>query len=220
MPNREKAINIACLYNDLYYVLGETGRVFKINKFVNEVQKLSKYEIIFISGTCDFCLAVSRDGLVFKLDYNSKVEVISSLNKYKIVKAYAGYSHSLFQTKEGMILSCGTNQFGELVLDKTSRGCEFPTETIVKSGASFCIAGRNLSAIIIGPTIPAYMANMNVTFEKRPSSAMLPKLPKDNEMHDEIIESKDEIDERDQEIMKLLETIESLKKQKEQQKSK
>lgn len=42
---------------------------------------------------------------------------ISSLKKYKIFAAYAGVHHSFFQTNEGEVLECGSNECGQLFLN-------------------------------------------------------------------------------------------------------
>lgn len=48
-----------------------------------------------------------------KIKEVEKFTEIKSLKKYEIVEVFAGYSHSLFKTDNGKIISCGWNYSGE-----------------------------------------------------------------------------------------------------------
>ena len=86
-----------------------------------------------------------------------------SLRKYKIRAAYAGAWYSLFETDEGKILSCGYNTCGQLLLNRDpGENVYLPTETIIKSGATFCIAGCNISSVFIGSNPPPNTPNTRV----------------------------------------------------------
>ncbi|KAK8850000.1 hypothetical protein M9Y10_018594 [Tritrichomonas musculus] len=61
-------------------------------------------------------------GLGKGIRYVSSFTEISSLFSHKIRAAYAGGSHSLFETREGKIISCGYNDHGQLLLSYVSRG--------------------------------------------------------------------------------------------------
>ena len=62
-------------------------------------------------------------------------EVVSSLEEYDIVEAFAGISDSFFKTSEGRVLSCGSNRHAELMIKKASQKNVYqPTETIVYAG--------------------------------------------------------------------------------------
>lgn len=178
LPNGDKAISVAQIGHLI--ALGSSGRVYKALKNsqlqFQEIEELQGIEIINISGTIGHGFAVSRDGRVYGLGSNYEGQLgigqtiksvehfteIVSLNQYRIVSAYAGFYHSLFQTLEGKILACGSNDYGQLLL---STGVSYdyiylPVETSITSGASFCIAGYNISAVFCGFLPPN---NPNVT---------------------------------------------------------
>lgn len=161
LPENEKAVSVVCCYN-FVFVLSARGRVF-ISKsepdlVFSEIPEFKDKKIVSISGIFQHCLAVTDDGKVFvrggdlsnngylglgkNIKSPDKFKEIKSLNKYKIVAVYAGTNHSLFQTEDGLILGCGDNTYGQLLLSsgpcrqKTYR----PVETIVTS-AKFCIVG-------------------------------------------------------------------------------
>lgn len=75
--------------------------------------------------------------------------------------------HSLFESQDGKVLSCGTNQHGELLLNSEINDnpeleyVYLPVETTIKDGATFCIAGSRLSVVFIGDP-PQNMTNRRV----------------------------------------------------------
>lgn len=83
-------------------------------------------------------------------EYFKKFTKILQLKKYKIVCCYAGFSHSLFQTVDGRILSCGSNKCGELLLQSSpsDKGVFSPTETTIAGNATFCIAGCRIRCTV------------------------------------------------------------------------
>lgn len=170
----KKVIKIACGYKEIF-VLSESGRVFKSStKFekptFSEVSELKKFKITDISGTNDSFLAVSEDFKVFgygsnlsgklcfgkRTEYFNKFKKISALKKFRIVSVFAGFDHSLFQTNDGRVLSCGDNRNGQLLLNEKPREKKFdsPEETIFYKNAKNCIAGCRLSFVFIDVTIP------------------------------------------------------------------
>ena len=183
LPDGEKASSVACC-NDSVFVLSSAGRVFSsvIEKgssslSFSAVLELSGQGIVCLSGTYNHCLCVSSEGRVFVRGSNSSGQLglgeetksvssftmISSLFGYKIRAAYAGHDHSLFETQEGKILSCGHNYNGELLLssnagDKVSS----PRETMITSGATFCIAGFRISYVFIGGDPPPNTPNRRI----------------------------------------------------------
>lgn len=171
LPDNDEAICVACC-KEVIYVAGSSGNVFKskIPKKGNKlnftlVESLEGKKITEVSGTNLHCFAVSDDGRVFGCgsNYNGKLGIgetptkvddfvpISLLIKYKIIHAYAGQSHSLFQTDEGKVLACGPNKHGQLFSKKPSTEIVYyPTETEITKNATFCIAGYLVSAVFIG----------------------------------------------------------------------
>lgn len=88
---------------------------------------------------------------------------ILSLRGYEIRAAYAGCTHSLFETREGKILSCGSNLYGQLLLSNGPGGNVYlPIETAITEGASFCIAGEYISSVFIGNRPPLNTPNMRI----------------------------------------------------------
>lgn len=179
LPNNEKSINIACC-DRFIIALSSTCKVYLSSISINgdtmspfeEISSLKEIRIVQISGTFDFCLAVSDNKRVFRYEtrqdgFNSFTE-IKELEDKKICAAYGGYNHSLFQTNDGKILACGNNDFGQL-LSKTGPSAEDTTsaiETSINGGATFCIAGYQLSAVYIITDPPSNSPNKEVTHIK------------------------------------------------------
>ena len=133
----EKASSVACL-EDSIVVLSSNGRVFSSSiksrssavRF-SRVSELGGHEIVWVSDTSLHCQAVSKEGHVFGRGSNSNGQIclgketksvssfteISSLLGYKISAAYARHYHSLLETREGKIISCGNNEYGQLLLN-------------------------------------------------------------------------------------------------------
>ena len=183
LPDGEKASNVACC-NDSVLVLSSNGRLFLSDikggnsdlAFV-EVLELQDEEIVFISGTREHFFAVSKNGRVFGRGSNEFGRLglgeginscllfteISALRKYEIKAAYAGCWHSLFETTDGKVLSCGSNSYGELLLSSgPGENVYLPSETTITGGATFCIAGGYLSAVFIGGEPPPNMPNKRI----------------------------------------------------------
>ena len=119
-------------------------------------------------------MAVSKEGRVFGCGSNEHGKLgigketksvlsfteISSLGRYEIKSAYAGYSHSLFITQTGQILLCGYNSGGQLLLSSgPGEDVYLPTETTIKCSATFCIAGCCLNIVFIGIDPPPNTPN-------------------------------------------------------------
>lgn len=125
---------------------------------------IDKQNQCFAYKHCVFALGSNENGElgIGKSDSSSqKFKPITSLQKYKIVSASAGFSHSLFLTSEGTVLACGKNDFGQLLLRSgRSDNCQFlPVETTVVSGASYCIAGNCISVVFTCDQLPQNMPN-------------------------------------------------------------
>ena len=172
LPDKEKAISIACC-NNFIIAVSSAGKIFELKIKEEEISgqfepvfEIFKMNFVYVSGTSNHCFAVCADGRVFGkgLNYcgqlgigNSQLSTekfveITSLNKYKIVSVSAGFSHSLFITNEKKILSCGSNDYGELLIKSgPSVQCVFlPVEIEIEKNALFCIAGYHLSVVFFG----------------------------------------------------------------------
>lgn len=181
LPTNSKAISVACC-NDFVIALDIDGHTFinymNSSSGFSQISELNNKKIVDISGSFEHCFAVSEDGTVFCCGSNDFGQLgigrkpanlkhfteVSSLSKYQITAAYAGYSHSLFQTSSGMILACGGNICGELLLDSppSEEKIYTPVETSIKSDAIFCIAGECLSAVFYEFDPPPKTPNMKV----------------------------------------------------------
>lgn len=191
LPGGEKASSLACCKKSVI-ALSCSGRVFgcdlinggKPSPFT-EVADLAGKGIVQISGSREHFLAVSSSGKVFgrgsnnsgKLGIGKKGELITNFtevnlpNKYRIVSASAGFGHSLFLTSEGKVLAGGYNGYGELLLNKSSDDVLSPIETTITSGATFCIAGGNMSAVFVGVQPPPNTPNTPVTQISEPTTS-------------------------------------------------
>lgn len=194
LPDNEEPVSIACC-SYYIYVLSSTGRVFAseietesefTEIYFYEVSSLKGKKIKEISGTWNHCFAISEDEKVFGSGSNCSGELgfanltqsssicqndfkeISSLNMYEIQHAYAGFNHSLFQTKDGKILACGCNEYGELLGQEPSKNVFYPFETKINNGAKFCIVGENVSVVFVdhfpenSPNIKIKKESMNI----------------------------------------------------------
>lgn len=137
LPNNEMPIKIACC-NKYVNVLSSSGHVFRSTFPKNgvldfeQVKEISKEKIIDISTTFHHCFVVNDKGKVLGIGNNSysilgfpkkvkkvdKFTEVKSLKKFKIVEAYAGFSHSLFKTNDGKIISIGMNSCGEMLINR------------------------------------------------------------------------------------------------------
>ena len=183
LPNDEKATSVACCNNSIV-ALSSNGLVFssviaKQSNFLkfSIIEELAGEEIICVSGIDDHFLAVSKEGRVFGSGSNQRGQLglgkktksvsifteISLLNGYEIRSAYAGCAHSLFETCKGKILSCGSNKFGQLLLScGQGEDVYSPTETTIRGGSTFCIAGNGLSVVFIGIDPPPNTPNRRI----------------------------------------------------------
>lgn len=156
--------------------LNDDGSI-KLNFSV--VKELEGIKIVDVCGTSFHCFAISDDGRVFGRGSNETGELgigeaapefgqftqIKTLSEYKIVAAYAS-DHSLFQTDDGRILACGSNRCGELIGSQPTKMCFYsPVETGVDRGATFCVAGWEISAVFIGCD-PLRSPNRRIQTEK------------------------------------------------------
>ena len=177
---------VACL-DDSVFALSWSSRVFasgvesgsRVLKF-SEVSELSGQKVVWLSGSHSHCLAVSSAGRVFGRGSNSdgrlgfengRSEVpsfteISSLSGQEIKAAYAGRSHSLFETRGGKVLACGYNYYGQLRLSSgpSDEDVYSPTETTITDGATFCVAVC-ISAVFIGGDPPPNTSNRPVRYQ-------------------------------------------------------
>ena len=188
LPNNEKAIQIACLERTFYALSNEGKIYFLTNNY--QGKKMSKYNcyladevanefFVEISGTFSHVLALTSDGRIFGQGSNMygnfgienkknylKFEEFSHLKKLGIVSFSAGNNHSLFIDSKGAVYACGTNANHELpILSDIKIKGQISTKllpTVVKKGATFCIAGYQLSCIFIDVDIPPNMPNQKV----------------------------------------------------------
>lgn len=159
LPSNEKAIDVECC-NHFIFAVSMNGCLFKSKSDTDlsftEVLELKETTIVSISGVYKHCFALSEDGKVFVYGdgsfgrvglgegiNTSEFKEITSLNRYRIVAAYAGVFHSLFQTQERKIIACGELRLSE---DKNERHLYEPVETAI-TNASYCIAGEKTTGI-------------------------------------------------------------------------
>lgn len=204
LPKGKKAVSLACC-DHYVFALSLHGHVYQASSqdrfsSFTIVPELRHIEVTCISGTCRHCLAVSTDGKVYSRGSNGYGEIgigenseeveeftlIEALKDQKIVAAYAGYSHSLFQDEKGKILACGYNGFGQMLLKEPSyKNNYLPVETTIKGGATFCVAGHALSCIIIDSQPPPNCPNRKIPIETFQSGSDLPKSQRSEESESE-----------------------------------
>lgn len=178
LPESEKAASVACCENFIF-ALSMGGRIFcsksEASLSFEEVPELKGQKFVWLSGIREHCIAVTCDGRVFGYGSNNcgrlglghsvdkvvKFTEISSLNEYKIVAAYAGSYHSIYQTQEGKLFVCGDSVYG--VLNDLNRFQYKPVEATV-TGASFCVAGGS-STVIFKNHVPHMSPNMKIDYK-------------------------------------------------------
>lgn len=110
--------------------------------------------IASLSASMVVFLCVVRTTMA-SLDLAMELEILSSL----FSSAYAGGFHSLFVKREGKVLACWRNEFGQLFLSSPGDNVYLPVETTITSGATFCIAIMNFSVIFIDGDPPPNTPN-------------------------------------------------------------
>lgn len=201
LPNNEKSVQLAC-GSKYIFSLSSDGHVFmshlksdsnEFEPFI-EVSELRKTNIIQIAGTHNHFFAISDDGIVYCRGHNSsgclgagrgidkskKFVQVTSLLNCKIKNAFAGLDHSLFQTKDGKIIACGNNCYGELPLTGGPNDDDIflPVDTDITSDASLCIAGEHLTVVFVGCEAPPNIPNKKVEKEMPIAASACPELEK------------------------------------------
>lgn len=182
LPGDLVPIKVGCCDTRII-ALASNNEVFELDLSVAEkdrkfqrLMELDRIKIIDISGTFEHAFAVCEDGRVFCRGLNDfgqlgigrghgKIDEFTEIpipKKYKIVAAFAGYEHSLFLTESGMVLACGYNICGELLLysEPSENRVYTPAETSITKDTTFCIAGNCISAVFNGVAPPPNTPNM------------------------------------------------------------
>lgn len=172
LPNNVKPIKISCSQH-FVFAIDSNGRLYESALYIfagglrlNEVSELKDIKIIDVSVSNMHCLVVSGDERVFAFglfnpgitDSKNTLErlehftEITSLRNCHICAVSTSQCYSLFRSTDGKILACGSNSCNELFLKNGPCNVPIykPIETIVTSGASFCIAGSSCSAVFMG----------------------------------------------------------------------
>lgn len=174
LPNQEKAIKITNFnYSFGVYALSSTGKVYHFPICENLLSsprffsfpELEGINFVDISSGGQHLLALSDDGRVFGFGSNEQGQLgvgkeikkalycmeIKTLSQYNICAISAGMDHSLFKTTDGKILACGSNKFGQLILNSgASNECFYlPVETSINSNAKYMIADNGYSIVFI-----------------------------------------------------------------------
>lgn len=94
---------------------------------------------------------------------------------------------SLFLTSTGKILSCGSNSYWQLVTGQpNTEPVRSPIETMIKEGATFCMAGEDTTAVFIGTNPPPNMPNKTITSISTTGSKS-PSVEEGTELIDELL---------------------------------
>lgn len=160
---------VACLDESILVLsVDNTLTEFDLTEIEKGVPKKKKIKfgrtIDHISGTFQHCFILTESGEVFargsnefgKLGFAKRFKEqtqfvkVTALSHSKIVKVSAGYNHSLFIDENGAVYACGENIDGNLFLDEsvTQEDVYLPVLTTIESGATFCLAGRDMSVVI------------------------------------------------------------------------
>ncbi|KAK8895394.1 hypothetical protein M9Y10_023857 [Tritrichomonas musculus] len=215
LSDNDRAVKVACC-DEFVLALSAGGKLFEYSlinpgqrKFM-EVSELKGLKFTDVSGTFFHCFAVTCDGRVLgrgpndccqlglKKDVKSANQFIpiDSLKKFKIQKAFAGCSHSLFLTIEGKVIVCGKNYYGELMLlSGPSREYVYPpVEAAVTGNATFCFAGCCTSFVLVDTEVPANCPNMKIEefvrsrdFTKSAKKSSLDAIVEEEEVNDETL---------------------------------
>lgn len=164
IENKDYPLSIACLDNSLI-ILTTKNNVVEYKLDQNEDEEAFQpinlgitEKIIQISGTYKHCFLVTENhvygrgnnncgqlGLGKITNENKNVEdfrEIKELENKNIVAAYAGFNHSIFQTKGGEIYVCGSNSHGQLFLnDMNIKYLDTPQKVPNINKVIFCTAG-------------------------------------------------------------------------------
>ena len=188
LPKNEPVIQLACGNKEII-ALSKSGHLHeaKINNNSGGnnrlnfaiIRELAKVEFVCVSGTSKHFLAVDVDGNVYskgenecgqlgmktKKQFIEKFVMIDKFTDRKIVQVFAGADHSLFLDEIGRVYACGSNEKGQLMINEEPSENHYkqPVETVVKKGATFCIAGDGISLAFVLSKPPSKMPNMKIT---------------------------------------------------------
>lgn len=186
LPRKERPISVVCGHK-FVMALSSRNNVFiaeyPISSTIltfNDITELKGKQFCHISGAFNHYFAVSTDGQVYGLGDNDcgqlgagkKVQKlgqfteITPLRQFNIVAAYAGCDFSVFQTQEGKLLACGTNQWFQLPIDtETNEDIRVPTETIFNEGVTFAILGNYISVYFVN-CLPENTPNKKISTDE------------------------------------------------------
>lgn len=202
LPDGEKACNIAFGYN-YSFVLTLSGRVLMVQKDSNSLPatfiKYCSFEglkITNISGIDNNrCWVLSEEGRIFLYGFNEhyrqfcffEFEKNILFYNYKIIAVYDGCDYSMFQTDEGKIISCGSNNCGKLLINNQQTKVDIekassPMETVITKDAKFCITGSKKSFVFVGID-PLMSPNRKISADK------LSKTKNDSLINDNLLSS-------------------------------
>ncbi|KAK8840455.1 hypothetical protein M9Y10_030660 [Tritrichomonas musculus] len=190
LPGNDDAVCVACCVDSVFAV-GLSGQLFeakpsrhKNNKLAfRAVESLEGIKMKEVVGSYLHCFAVTEDGRVFGRGSNERGKLgigrgiekvdefreISSFGIEKIRHAYAGMNHSLFETFDGKILSCGDNRSGQLIgLELSNDPVYSPSDTGIKEKVCFCVAGGDSSSVFLNHD-PLKSPNRQILIEKVPT---------------------------------------------------
>lgn len=227
LPDSEKAVKIACGDTSII-ALSQSGRVFEYllnveNGSFAEIPELSDKKINEISGTHDHFLAVTENGKVFgrgnneyqkigmpfDIKFISKFTCIDSLQKYHVVEAFAGAANSLFKTKYGEIIACGSNFYQQIEMGNSDD--IYPPKKMQLSGdGKFCISGDFISIVLVDVEPPPNTPNRKIVKFSSSTSELPPRTKTGST--DEITELRKLLEMKDKEISSLKTENTSLKK--------
>lgn len=228
LPEGEKAVSVACC-KDIIFSLSSNGRVFFSKSCCKlsftEVPELKGKEIISISSIQEHCLAISKEGHVYAYGSNyygqlglgenirnsTVFEEISLLHDYKIVSAYAGCSHSIFETSDGNFFACGSNDHYNLNLKIPSLKTYLPEISKI-ANASFIVAGFD-STCIFRNHVPKNGPNIRVVIhQESPEILSLRSKIKEleNQLEEEKKKRKEELKKKKKDFKKQKEELEKM----------
>ena len=206
--------------------LSSRGYVYEYNMsdlnksdYFHVVRELYGIQCVSISGIHEHSLVVASDGTVYGRGSNRNNQLgideisaprfveIASLKDKNITSVFAGAFHSFFVDNVGALYVCGTNKFGEAMLNEAAVGkfIEKPILTSITKGVRFCVVGTNLSIVFLKAPPPN---NSNRKIELT-SAFPYPTLcyHSKSDVSDVLSSIEKELFEKDLEIKKLIEKI-------------
>lgn len=161
----DKPICELALCQSFLMALSTDGTIFISEDFntFKALQHFAPSQVKHISGYNDHVLALTANGEVFAYGSNNNGQLglgdtvdrydtfqqITTLEGKNVTEVSTGFYHSLFLTKEGIVFSCGSNCYGQLLQRNFEEPNLIPEDIQLNGEVKFIEAGSFTSHLVV-----------------------------------------------------------------------